>query len=252
MAQPISTELCRMRRRTRPRRSPARRRPLSSAQLRATSCTSAITCPCRTKRGMSRIVIETMSDMTGAALPNRESTLSCGKISRAAWNHRTLAMNIAAMTTPYSRLSAYTGMPNGENSNVLPRCANRGFTQASNAMSGSCQRKASSVGRTPRATAPYVSAPARDSDTSTGCGANMVRPSVHARNAAGTAGCIVPNAVCLGACAIRSPSSANRPFKKQPGPPGPGCTSGGRATAHIEHVRYIAKSPPTSVLTDCS
>ncbi len=30
-------------------------------------------------------------------------------------------MNITAMTPPYSRLSADTGMPNGENSNVLPR-----------------------------------------------------------------------------------------------------------------------------------
>ena len=162
-------------------------------------------------------------------------------------------MNITAMTTPYSRLSAYTGMPNGENSNVLPRCANRGFTQASNAMSGSCQRKASSVGRTPRATAPYASAPAKDSNTSTGCGANMVRPSVHARNAAGTAGCIVPNAVCLGACAIRSPSLLQiAPLRNSRAREGPGRTSGGQTTAHIEHVRYIAKSPPTSVLTDCS
>ena len=63
-------------------------------------CTAAMSLPWRTKRGMSRMHCEIMSETTGAALPRSAITLSNGRSVAAAWNHSALETNSAPIAKP--------------------------------------------------------------------------------------------------------------------------------------------------------
>ena len=120
-------------------------------------------------------------------------------------NHCALATNNPAIAQPYSRLSAYTGLPNRSNNSVDPMETNRGFTKPITSTTGSCQRRDNAAAHHPRTQAPYANPPANESAISSGCMENIVRPSVTARYAAGTAGCRVSKAVCRIERAVRPP-----------------------------------------------
>ena len=170
MPQPINTLDARRRERT----GSAGARPGTSIA----SCTASTVRPRRKNCGISRMHIEIMSAITGAALPSSASTLSYSSIDAAASNHNTLATNSPPMHRPYTMLSRYTARMPIRNSSVEPEALNSGLSTATIKITGSCQRSAPSVQAAPRVANPYASPPASDSAISTGCIENIVSPSV--------------------------------------------------------------------------